>query len=157
MPPEEKINQSEWSRLYYFDTNSHSMCPNRLNIFPSYILCSAPSFISFIGQESKWLLYQYISYIKAICQLNYSNTFSQYGISQRSNSIVMLHKLYKCPMWLRGKKYSEWQSLIMWREPSVLLLYCCVFLDFWNLFWFWHLTSKYWVLFNFDEIINTHC
>lgn len=103
VPPEEKINQSEWGRLYYFDCNSHSMCLSSLNISPSYILCPTLSFISFIGQESKWLLYQYISYIKAICQLNYSNTFSQYEISQRSNSIVTLQKLYKCPMWLEER------------------------------------------------------
>ena len=141
MPPEEKINQSEWGRLYYFDSNSHSMCLSSLSVFLSYILCSTLSFISFIGQESKWLLHQYISYIKAICQLNYSNTFSQYGISRRSNSIVMLKKLYQCPMWLRGKKEnnSHWSPT----EIPSALFYCECFLDFWTLFWFWHFKTKY--------------
>lgn len=102
--------------------------------FPSYILCSTTSFISFIGQESKWLLYQYISYIKAICQLNYSNTFSQYGISRRSNSIVILQKFYQCPMWLKGKGYSAWQLLLTWRDPKcIVVLLLWVFPRLFNL------------------------
>lgn len=127
MPREEKINQSEWGRLYYFDSNSHSMGLSCLDVSPSYILCSTPSFISFIGQESKWLLYQYISYIKAICQLNYSNTFSQYGISRRSNSIVTLPKLYKCPMWLRERNIQNDSHKGI---QSALLFYRCGFFFF---------------------------
>jgi hypothetical protein len=115
MPPADKVNQSERGGPCYFGSHSPSMCLKHSDVFPSYILCSAPSFISFVGQESKWLLYQYISYIKTICQLNYSSAFSQGEISQRSNSIVTLQKLHKCPTWLRGTKYSERQSFILER------------------------------------------